>query len=1341
MSWRILIIISTLFFLTCQDEIQNGHNKLIPKVEKGILDLRYWDLDKDGPVPLAGDWEFYWKDFIDLNLFSSSREPTTSSFIYLPGIWNDFAESKTISDEQSDENSIGGKGYATYRLQILMPDTIHSKSDRPGIKIWAQNSSYQLYINGILYSEVGKVAKNENESSPAFFPQIIPLINQSKIYDVVFYVSNYDQAKGGLWNKILFGTEKDLIQIRNNNLFLDLFLFGALTLMGFYHLGLFNLRRKDQSSLYFGIYCLLMGFRVVMTGEKFLYNIFPNIPLVIDLQIDYLSVYLGGSLLLQFVHLVLPNDMPSTFRKILHAISGFFILTLFVMPPFYFSMALPLMEIIILIIIITITYTMIVSIINKREGAKSFFAGFIVFATIAINDVLHDNHIIQSGYYAPYGFLIFIFSQSYVLSKRFANSMNRVDDLTINLENKVNERTEELEKSKKEIESLNSFISIINSSSDLNKIFMEISKYVNMSYGINGTWLFLPDENSEFLYAYKAYSYSKLSEDKHNYLLNQKIPMREKEGGMLFKTFQRKKPFYLNRIPKFEYDIDREIVDKLSIKSFLYVPLLIQNECVGVYAFSNLLEPMKLKRNQIYSISNLCYQIAGPVNTNHLLQKVAQARKVSDKQKYEIEMLNEFSKKINENFNLDEILDLVGEYITQNFNISHYLLWRLTEDEKALFPYKGTFSESIPKENIEIFVDLKIPTQEDLGIHALVCKNKKNVFLRGMKRNRKSESNIENQIQELLDFESILIVPLVIQNKVIGTMDFSDYSQKMHLTREDIKKIAIFCEQIAGVIQASILFQKVEKVKEETEGLNQLIKSLNEKLDLKLIMDKVSNYVSQNYSIQNIGLYIVDPDKENISMFSSTFPDYVTEVERQIIFDSKIPIQDNTGAHSFTYRTKKYFYIPNAQSKRALGAASPEELYVIKKCNINSFMLMPLLLNNEVIGILDFSNYENKLKLTKEDISKISILAEQLAGIIHGSNLFKQVQEEKEKAILAKQETERALSDLKASQDQLVQSEKLAALGQLVSGIAHEINTPIGAIKATASNLKYSLGDILRDAPKIIKILDDEMIALAENLILKSSKDNSLSMKEIRNLKKNLKGKLDELNIEAADELSELFVEMGEKTIQEEYLPLWRHERVDDIIKFIASLIGLKNKSDNINTAVEKTVKIIYALKAYSKKDNSGVPQKTNLHEGIDTVLTIYHNYLKQGIEVSREFGNIPDVSCIESDINQIWTNLIFNAIQAMENKGKLIIRTWLEQGNDTKPDQVSIQIEDNGLGIPDDIQAKIFDAFYTTKREGEGSGMGLFIVKQIIDKHNGTITVKSERGRTLFTVSLPVGE
>ena len=155
-------------------------------------------------------------------------------------------------------------------------------------------------------------------------------------------------------------------------------------------------------------------------------------------------------------------------------------------------------------------------------------------------------------------------------------------------------------------------------------------------------------------------------------------------------------------------------------------------------------------------------------------------------------------------------------------------------------------------------------------------------------------------------------------------------------------------------------------------------------------------------------------------------------------------------------------------------------------------------------------------------------------------------------------------------------------------------------------------------------------------------------------------------------------------------------------------------------------------MKAYTKKDEPGIKREVNLHEGIETVLTIYHNNIKQGIGVIREFGDIPKVSVIESDINQIWTNLTFNAIQAMQNKGTLTIRTWVES------DTVNIQFEDTGSGIPKEIQPKIFDAFFSTKGEGESSGMGLFICKQIVDKHQGKIDLESQPGRTVFTVSLP---
>jgi two-component system NtrC family sensor kinase len=182
---------------------------------------------------------------------------------------------------------------------------------------------------------------------------------------------------------------------------------------------------------------------------------------------------------------------------------------------------------------------------------------------------------------------------------------------------------------------------------------------------------------------------------------------------------------------------------------------------------------------------------------------------------------------------------------------------------------------------------------------------------------------------------------------------------------------------------------------------------------------------------------------------------------------------------------------------------------------------------------------------------------------------------------------------------------------------------------------------------------------------------------------------------------------------------------------------GLKIKSKNIDTSVEKTSKIVYALKSYAKTDAPNSKGDANIIEGIETVLTIYQNYIKQGINVIREFSDIPQINCFEAELNQVWTNLIFNSIQAMKNKGNL--RIQVKEENDSSGHFLVVAIEDSGSGIPVEIQPKIFDAFYTTKQSGEGSGLGLHICKQIIEKHKGTISVESEPGKTIFTVVLPV--
>ncbi len=159
----------------------------------------------------------------------------------------------------------------------------------------------------------------------------------------------------------------------------------------------------------------------------------------------------------------------------------------------------------------------------------------------------------------------------------------------------------------------------------------------------------------------------------------------------------------------------------------------------------------------------------------------------------------------------------------------------------------------------------------------------------------------------------------------------------------------------------------------------------------------------------------------------------------------------------------------------------------------------------------------------------------------------------------------------------------------------------------------------------------------------------------------------------------------------------------------------------------------MFALKTYARYDPAGEKAQANIIEGIETVLTLYQNQLKQGVELVRRYENLPSVLCYPDELNQVWTNLIHNALQAMDYKGTLAIVAMVKENN------ILIQITDNGEGIPLDIQSKIFEPFFTTKPAGEGSGLGLDIVKKIIAKHEGTIDVESVPGETTFTVSLPI--
>ncbi|OQW90561.1 MAG: hypothetical protein BWK78_06695 [Thiotrichaceae bacterium IS1] len=311
----------------------------------------------------------------------------------------------------------------------------------------------------------------------------------------------------------------------------------------------------------------------------------------------------------------------------------------------------------------------------------------------------------------------------------------------------------------------------------------------------------------------------------------------------------------------------------------------------------------------------------------------------------------------------------------------------------------------------------------------------------------------------------------------------------------------------------------------------------------------------------------------------------------------------------------------------------------------------------------------------------------------------------------------------------------MAALGQLIAGVAHEINTPLGAIRSAVGNITRFLGHTLEQLPTIFLQLPQEFQPIFSALLQRSlQKDMQLSIKEERRLKRALIPPLESLEIPNSAALADTLVEMGIYENLEAFEPLLRHSEGPIFIQTAYKLSSLQRSTQTITLAMDKVSKVVFALKTFAHYDHSGEKSPANLIEGMETVLTLYHNQLKSGVEVIRNYAAVPSIYCYPDELSQVWMNLIHNALQAMANKGTLQIEVSLQHTF------VKVSITDSGIGIPEHLKSRIFEPFFTTKPPGEGSGLGLDIVNKIVKKHDGKITVDSVPGETTFSVFIPVG-
>lgn len=347
---------------------------------------------------------------------------------------------------------------------------------------------------------------------------------------------------------------------------------------------------------------------------------------------------------------------------------------------------------------------------------------------------------------------------------------------------------------------------------------------------------------------------------------------------------------------------------------------------------------------------------------------------------------------------------------------------------------------------------------------------------------------------------------------------------------------------------------------------------------------------------------------------------------------------------------------------------------------LGTFPSLPMLLGTAFEAILlslALAYRINVLKQEKdkEQSEKLRVMEETETLILRQNEILE------EKVRKRTEELEEILHDLQQTQTQLVNQEKMASLGQLTAGIAHEINNPINFVSSNISPLKRDIKDIL----EIVEAYRDKGFA------------------------------------EFSNETKKLLADL-EEDLEFDYLL----KEVEQLLK-------------GIEDGAKRTVEIVKGLRIFSRIDEQDI-KLVDIHEGIDSTLVLLNNTIGNQIDIVKKYSPIPMVECLAGKINQVFMNILNNGVHAILDhpvegkKGMITISTFLEE------EFVKIEIEDNGPGIPKEMQNRIFEPFFTTKPVGKGTGLGLSIVYTIIENHRGKVLVSSEEGRgTKFTIHLPI--
>ncbi|WP_061245217.1 adenylate/guanylate cyclase domain-containing protein [Leptospira interrogans] len=417
---QILFLLGIFFvFNHCTQDSEPPHVSAI----SGVIDLTSWNFEQHGPVALQGDWIFRWKEFIKNPKIDSEK----NRIMPVPKAW-------TRIQEPNGKN-YPGTGIATYFLKVILPENLSSNN----LAILAETSetAYEVWIDDNKIGAQGVPGETADTSTPEWNVKILPFQINKKEFQIRIPLSNFYHARGGLTARLILGNEDQIIRLRERRMTMDVFLLGFLVAMALYHFTLYFLRKKDAALSYFGTICFVFCFREISTGQNLIQVIIPDISYNVHMRIVYLSFYLLTPITAAFLRALFPEELKKEIYYGIVFISSIFSLIVISQDPVLFTATIELYYLFTFFCFAIGFYVLMLALIRKKPGAIAILVGMLGIFLSYSQDIFYTKRIIPTFILAPFGLIALIFSEAYLLAKRYSLAFNAVEDMSESLK-KIN---------------------------------------------------------------------------------------------------------------------------------------------------------------------------------------------------------------------------------------------------------------------------------------------------------------------------------------------------------------------------------------------------------------------------------------------------------------------------------------------------------------------------------------------------------------------------------------------------------------------------------------------------------------------------------------------------------------------------------------------------------------------------------------------------------------------------------------------------------------------------------------------------------------------------------------